>query len=433
MNKRLIIILYLVAVPFFVFSQKLNDKAIKHAEQIEQKVIEWRRHFHQFPELSNSEFETAKYIESHLRSLGLEVQTGVAHTGVVAILKGANPGPVIGLRADIDGLPVKERVDIPFASKQKGTYMGKEVDVMHACGHDTHIAILMGAAEVLSGMKNELSGTIKFIFQPAEEGPPPGENGGAKMMIEEGVLKNPDVDVIFGLHINSGTPVGHIKYKSGGIMAASDRFIIKVKGKQTHGSTPWGGVDPIAVSAQIIQGLQQIISRQTALTEEAAVITVGQINSGVRFNIIPEEAEMIGTIRTLDTEMQDLIHEKIRLTATKIAESAGAVAEVEIQKHVPVTYNDPKLMEWSIASLQKATKPGNTYVMKAVTGAEDFAFFQQEIPGVYFFIGGAPENAEGGMSLGQHHTPDFYVDESGMLTGLKAMLHLSLDYMNRKK
>lgn len=431
MKKILLLLCCGLSGSFFAHAQNRNQLVDSKSAAIEKKVIEWRRHFHQYPELSNREYETAKYIAKHLENLGLEVQTKVAHTGVVAILKGSKPGPVVGLRADIDALPVVERVDLPFASKQKGEYMGKEVGVMHACGHDTHTAILMGVAEILAGMRNELSGTVKFIFQPAEEGPPPGENGGAKMMIEEGVLKKPDVEVIFGLHINSGTPVGHIKYKTGGIMAASDRFELKIKGQQTHGSTPWGGVDPIVVSAQIIQGFQHIVSRQTELTNEAAVITVGQMNSGVRFNIIPEEAELIGTIRTLDVEMQDKIHEKMRLTATKIAESAGASAELDIQKHVPVTYNDPDLMEWAIPSLRKATKAGLVYPMKAVTGAEDFAFFQKEIPGVYFFIGGAPAEASGKLNLGQHHTPDFVIDESGMITGVKAMLHLTLDYMDK--
>ena len=308
-------------------ARSLKETIDQKADQIESKVIEWRRHFHQYPELSNREFNTSKKVAEHLQSLGIEVETGIAHTGLVGILKGKKPGPVIALRADMDALPVVERVDVPFASKVKSTYLGNEVGVMHACGHDTHIAMLMGAAEILSGMKDQLSGTIKFIFQPAEEGAPPGEEGGAGLMVKEGVLKNPDVDVAFGLHIGSGQPVNTLSYKPGGALAAADRFTITVQGKQTHGARPWGGVDPIVVSAQIIQGLQTIISRQTELTNEAAVISVGKIQGGVRNNIIPESCEMVGTIRTLDPNMQKIIHEKIKRTATLIAESAGATAE----------------------------------------------------------------------------------------------------------
>ena len=281
------------------------------ADQLEQQVIEWRRYFHQYPELSNREFKTDEKVTAHLKKLGMEVRTGVAHTGVIGILKGAKPGPVVALRADMDGLPVVERVDIPFASKEKSTYLGQEVGVMHACGHDTHVAMLMGAAEILTGIKNQLAGTVVFIFQPAEEGPPPGEEGGAELMVKEGVLKSVNADVVFGLHINSMLEVGKIRYKPEGTLAAADQFTIKVKGKQTHGSMPWGGVDPITVAAQIINGLQTIISRQTELTKEAAVISVGKIQGGVRNNIIPEECEMIGTIRTLDTPMQRIIHEKL--------------------------------------------------------------------------------------------------------------------------
>jgi len=313
-----------MSLPLFA-QNEVRTKIDALADKIEPKVIEWRRHFHQHPELSNREFKTAEMVAAHLKKLGMQVQTQVAHTGVVGILKGGKSGPVVALRADMDGLPVTERVDITFASKVRSTYNNLDVGVMHACGHDTHVAILMAVAEVLTELKDDLHGTVKFIFQPAEEGAPPGEEGGARMMVKEGVLENPKPEVIFGLHISSKTAVGKITYRPGGLLAAADRFIIKVKGKQTHGSTPWTGVDPIMVSAQIINGLQTIISRQTELTEEAAVISVGLIRGGVRSNIIPEECEMIGTIRTLNTDMQKIIHEKIRLTATKIAESAGAV------------------------------------------------------------------------------------------------------------
>ncbi|MBL3654769.1 amidohydrolase [Fulvivirga sediminis] len=432
---KITLTILLVLCFYCTFSQSsLNKTAISKAQDLESQVIEWRRYFHEHPELSNREFETSKKIAKYLTSLGMKVEEGVAKTGVVGLLKGGKPGPVVALRADIDGLPVTERTSVPFASKVTTEYEGVKTGVMHACGHDTHIAILMGVATVLSQMKTDLPGTVKFIFQPAEEGAPAGEEGGADLMIKEGVLANPKPDVIFGLHISAGTPVGQINYKPGGAMAASDRFSIKIKGKQTHGSSPWNGVDPVVVSAQIINGLQTIISRQTMLTKEAAVITVGKINGGVRFNIVPEEVMLTGTIRTLDTTMQNMIHKKVQLTATKIAESAGATAEVTIQKMVPVTYNEPSLTDMMLPSLEKAAGPGNVKLINAVTGAEDFSFFQEKIPGLYFFIGGQPLSSdEPEVTLGGHHTPDFYIDESGLITGMKAMLHLTIDYMQKKK
>lgn len=391
-------------------------------------MIDWRRDFHQFPELSNREFRTAEKVAAHLQSLGLEVQTGIAHTGVVGLLRTGKPGPVIALRADMDALPVTERNTLPFASKERTVFNGQETGVMHACGHDTHVAILMATAEILSRHRNELRGTIKFIFQPAEEGPPAGEEGGAYLMVKEGVLQNPDVDVIFGLHIQSISPLGRITYRPAGLLAASDWFSIKVKGRQSHGSAPWMGIDPIVVSAQIIMGLQTIVSRQTELTKEAAVITVGRIQSGIRENIIPEEAFMAGTIRTLDEGMQQQIHEKIKLTAEKIAESAGATAEVVIEKKTPVTFNDPQLTEKMVASLRKAAGAENVIRINAVTGAEDFAFYQQKVPGFFFFVGARPPDMDP-EKVPAHHTPDFMIDERGMLTGLKAMLQVTLDYM----
>lgn len=430
--KSLFTLLALFVSALFVSAQSINEKADGIAEKIEKKMIEWRRHFHENPELSNREFNTAKKIAEHLKSLGIDVQTGVAKTGVVGILKGGKPGPTVALRADIDALPVTERTPVPFASKAVSEYNGVQTGVMHACGHDTHIAILMATAEVLAGIKKDLPGTVKFIFQPAEEGAPPGEEGGAKLMVKEGVLKNPDAEVIFGLHIAAGLTAGHIDYKPGGALAAADRFVIKVKGKQSHGSAPWTGVDPIVASAQIINGLQTIVSRQTELTKEAAVISVGMIKGGVRNNIIPEEVEMIGTIRTLDTEMQKLVHEKIKLTATKIAESMGATAEVDIQLGYPVTYNDEKLTAKMIPTLQRVAGSENVHLVNAVTGAEDFSFFQKEIPGLFFLLGGKPREAAAGSSLEGHHTPDFYVDESGLLLGLKSMVNLTLDYMQMK-
>lgn len=413
-------------------SAALQSKLDKQSKEIEGKMIEWRRDLHKNPELSNREFKTAAKVAEHLKSLGMEVRTGIAHTGVVGILKGDKPGPVIALRADMDALPVTERNDLPFASKVKTTFNGQETGVMHACGHDAHVAILMSVAEVLSKNKSDIKGTIKFIFQPAEEGPPAGEKGGAGLMVEEGVLENPKVDVIFGLHVRAISKLGVIEYKPNGFMAASDWFTIKVFGKQSHGSRPWIGIDPIVVSSQIIAGLQTIISRQTDLTEEAAVISVGRINAGIRENIIPENLEMSGTIRTLNADMQKIIHEKIRLTATKIAESAGARAEVIIDKKTPVTYNDEKLTRQMLSSLQKAAGEKNVTEVNADTGAEDYAYYQEKIPGLFFFVGACPPDADPAKAA-SHHTPDFIMDERSMLTGLKAMLQLTVDYMYAPK
>jgi len=408
--------------------QKLYEEIDEQTDKIFDQVVDWRRHFHQNPELSNREEETAKFIADYLRDLGIKVEAGVAHTGVVGVLEGGKKGPVVGLRADIDALPVKERADVPFKSTKTTTYLGKEVGVSHACGHDAHIAMLMGAAKILSNMKEELQGTVKFIFQPAEEGAPPGEEGGAELMVKEGVLEDPDVDVVFGQHINSQTEVGKIRYRPEGTMAASDRFVITVNGKQTHGSTPWTGVDPIVTSAKIIEGLQSIISRQTELTKAAAVISVGKIESGVRNNIIPEEAEMIGTIRTLDTGMQDIIHRKIRHVVTKTAESMGATAEVKIEEGYPVTYNDPQLTEQMLPTLQGIAGSDDVILSDAITGAEDFSFFQKEVPGLYWFVGGMPK----GMNPAEappHHTPDFYIEEEGMKLGIKSMVGQTVDFM----
>jgi amidohydrolase len=424
-----IIFCFALANSFAQVSPKLQSKFEQLAKEIEPKMIEWRRHFHQYPELSNGEIKTAARIADHLKKLGIEVQTGVAKTGVIGLLKTGKPGPVIALRADMDALPVTERNSLPFASKEQTVFNGQETGVMHACGHDTHVAILMAVAEILSKNKSDLKGTIKFIFQPAEEGPPAGEEGGADLMVKEGVLENPKVEVIFGMHIQSISPLGRITYRPAGMMAASDWFTIKVKGKQSHGAAPWMGIDPIVVSAQIINGLQTIVSRQTELTKEAAVITVGRIQAGVRENIIPEEALMAGTIRTLDAGMQQKIHEKIKLTATKIAESSGATAEVVIVNKTPVTYNDIALTEKMVGSLQKAAGAENVVRINAVTGAEDFAFFQQKIPGFFFFVGAMPPDQDPNK-VPAHHTPDFMIDERGMITGLRAMLNVTLDYMN---
>lgn len=424
MNKYISIALLL----FGSFAIAQHSKLEKDYNAIESKVIEWRRDIHQNPELSNREFKTAEKIADHLKSLGIEVQTGVAHTGVVGLLKGKQAGKVVALRADIDALPVLERNDLPFKSTVTSEFLGENVGVMHACGHDTHTAILMGVAEVLSKNKDKIKGTVKFIFQPAEEGPPPGEEGGALLMVKEGVLKNPDVDAIFGLHINSQTPVGVIRYKSGGTMAAAQSFTINVKGKQSHGSQPWSGVDPILISAKIIDGLQTIISRESKLTNEAAVITVGKIKSGVRFNIIPESAEMIGTIRTLDYGMKDHINKRMMEMVPAIAKAYGGDATIEIRDATDITFNDPELVQQMLPTMKRIAGDANIQTQKAVTGAEDFSYFSREVPGFFFFLGGmTPGNTESFP----HHTPDFLIDDSGLLLGVKTLTEMSLDYLNK--
>lgn len=398
-----------------------------HFNDVESKLIEWRHHIHENPELSNREFKTAEYVAKHLKSLGIEVQTGVAHTGVVGLLKGNKKGKVVALRADMDALPVVERNNLPYKSKVRSIFNGQETGVMHACGHDTHVAILMGVAEVLSKNRN-FPGTIKFIFQPAEEGPPTGEKGGAKLMVEEGVLENPKVDAIFGLHINSGTHVGKITYKPGGMMAASQRFVINVKGKQAHGSTPWQSVDPIVASAQIINGLQTIISRESQLTKEGAVISVGSIHSGIRFNIIPESLEMIGTIRTLDRDMKELIRTRMEEMVPAIAKAFRAEATIDIQDGADITFNNELLTKKMIPTLQRVAGEKNVIEIKAITGAEDFSYFQNEVPGLFFFLGGTPLSMKESEAP-SHHTPSFEVDDAGMKLGVEAMSNLAVDYL----
>ena len=406
----------------------LNARMDKTAEGLEKKVVAWRRDFHQHPELGNREFQTAAKIAAHLQSLGMDVKTGVGKTGVVGVLKGGKPGPVVALRADMDGLPVTERVDLPFKSETKVEYNGQQTGVMHACGHDTHVAILMGVAEVLASVKSDLRGTVKFIFQPAEEGAPTGEEGGAYLMVKEGVLENPKVDAIFGLHINSQTEVGTIKYRPGATMAAVDSYAIKIKGKQTHGAAPWSGVDPIVTSAQVVMGLQTIVSRNVTLTDNAAVVTVGALHSGIRQNIIPEEANMIGTIRTFSPESQQLVHRRINEIATNIAESAGAKADVKIDIMYPVTYNDPKLTDQMIPSLEAVAGKTNIKLTPAQTGAEDFSFYQQKVPGFFFFLGGMTKGKKA-SEVAPHHTPDFQIDEGGFVLGMKSLCRLTTDYM----
>ena len=397
---------------------------------IEQKVIDWRRDIHEHPELGNREVRTAALVTKHLKTLGMDVQTNVGVTGVIGVLKGGLPGPVIALRADMDALPVLERTPVSFASKVKTIYNGSETSVMHACGHDSHVAILMGVAEVLSEMQKDLKGTVKFIFQPAEEGAPKGEEGGAELMVKEGALKNPNVDVIFGLHINAQVEVGKITYRPGGMFAGVGDLKITVKGKSSHGAEPWSSIDPIVTSAQIINNLQTIISRNVNITRNAAVVTIGSIHGGNRSNIIPEEVEMLGTIRTLSDTDEELIFDRIRQIVTKTAEANGAEAIVELpySSHYPVTFNNIELTTKMLPSLKKAAGESNVILVPAETGAEDFSFFANEVPGLYFYVGGLPKGQDPKTSA-SHHTPDFFLDESGFMLGVDAMVNLVADYM----
>lgn len=406
----------------------LKAEIDRAADALEGQVIEWRRHFYQHPELSNREFETARTIASFLEGLGLEVRTGVAHTGVVAVLDTGRPGPVIALRADMDALPVPDRSGVPFASTATAEHEGAVVAVKHACGHDAHMAMLMGAAQILTDMRDQLRGQVKFIFQPAEEGAPAGEEGGAEMMIREGVLRDPDVEAIFGMHIWATTPTGQIDYRPGGLMAAADRFQITVRGVQTHGSTPWTGVDPVVAAAHVVTGLQTIVSRRTELTREAAVISVGQIEGGVRNNIIPEEVRMVGTIRTLDAQMRERLHEEIHLTATRIAEAMGATAEVEIFGGIPITFNDPALTERMLPTLRSVVGDDRVVHVNAVTIAEDYSFFQEQVPGLYVLLGGLVDGLEP-HEAAPHHTPEFRINEDALKIGVRAHAHFAVDYL----
>ena len=407
--------------------KSLDAKVAAMIDPEMKKVIAWRRDFHQHPELSNREFRTSGEIAKFLSSLGLQVQTGVAKTGVVALLVGGKPGPVVALRADMDALPVTERTALPFRSLDSVEYNGKITGVMHACGHDSHVAMLMGAAEILSSIKKDLKGTVKFIFQPAEEGPPSGEDGGAKMMVKEAVLENPRVDVIFGQHISSGNRVGSFTYRSGSVSAENDIFRIVVKGRQSHGASPWSGIDPIVVASQIVTALQTIVSRNLPLTTQPAVITVGSFHSGNRENIIPEEAVLTGTIRTLDSNMRNTIHSRMRELVTRMAESAGATADIKISMEDAMLVNDPALTSQMIPVLRRLAGDSGLVEVNAGMGAEDFAYFAQKVPGFYFQTGALPEGKKSSEVL--HHTPDFQIDEQGMEWGLRAIVLLTINYM----
>jgi amidohydrolase len=434
MNRLLLIPVFFCA--FSVSAQKgnLKKQTLQTISETESKCINWRRDFHQHPELGNREYRTTGIISAHLKKLGLEVTDSVAHTGVLAILRGGKPGPVIALRADIDALPVTERVAIPFASKARTTYNNMETGVMHACGHDAHTAILMAVAEVLSKHKSDLKGTIKFIFQPAEEGVPKGETGGAKQMVAEGVLKNPDAEVIFGLHTDAQLLSGQISYRPAGTMASACDFKITIKGKQTHGSEPWNGVDPVVISSYIITQLQTIVSRNVNLRENPAAVTVGSFHSGIRFNIIPETAELTGTIRALTDADEKLMYGRLKDIAESTAKSMGAEAIVEIPytTYYPVTYNNPPLTEKMLPSLREAAGENNVVLMPPKTGAEDFSFYAKEIPGLFFFLGGRPANKTKAEAA-PHHTPDFFLDESSFTTGIKAFCNLVMDYADNWK
>ena len=408
---------------------ELDSLIAQHADRLNEKVIAWRRDLHANPELGNREFRTGKLVADHLHALGLdEVKEKVAYTGVIGILKGGKPGPCVALRADMDGLPVTEETDVPFKSKARTQWNGVESGVMHACGHDTHVAILMGVAEILAGLRAEICGTIKFIFQPAEEMPPAGEEGGAQLMIKEGCMENPHVDAIFGLHITSKMHAGKIGFRPGPFMASADTFRIFVRGNQTHGAQPWSGVDPIVVGSQIVMGLQTIVSRKMNLTEEPSVVTVGSFHAGNRSNIIPDEAKMEGTIRTFDEKHRADIHQFIEKISTLIAESGGAKAHVHIETGYPVTVNNTPLTEWAVPVLQRAIGEANVSQCPKTCGAEDFAFYQRQVPGLFFNIGCTPpdQNCKYAPS---NHSPRFYVDESGLKVGVKALTTLALAWL----
>ena len=428
-------IIILAALLFSISGYSQNDSERKKiaaaADKIEGQVIAWRRDIHEHPELGNNEIRTSGLIAKYLQSLGIEVKTGIAKTGVVGILKGGKSGPVVALRADMDALPITERTQVPFASKVKTMYNGKEVGVMHACGHDSHVAMLLGVAEVLSSIKNDLKGTVKFIFQPAEEGAPAGEEGGAELMVKEGVMENPHVDVVFGQHINSQLEVGKIAYRPGGTLAGVNDMKIIIKGKPSHGAYPWFSVDPIVVSAEIINNLQTVVSRNLNVTENAGVVTIGAINGGNRGNVIPDQVEMLGTIRSLSRDDEKMMIERVRQIITKTAEANGATAEIYLPytSHYPVTFNDVALTEKMLPSLRKSAGDSNVVLKPATTGAEDFSFYQEKAPGLFIFLGGMPKG-EDPKDAPAHHTPNFYIDESGFKLGVEAMANLTVDYMN---
>jgi amidohydrolase len=422
-------LLLIPAMP--ALAQDLATSVDQKVRALETKIIAWRRDIHQNPELSNRELRTAKLVADQLRKLGMEVKTGVAKTGVVGLLKGGKPGPVVALRADMDALPVTEESDLPFKSTVKTDYLGQQVGVMHACGHDAHVAILLGVAEALASVRDQIPGTVKFIFQPAEEGPPPGETGGAPLMVAEGVLENPKPAAIFGLHVISGVPAGMITYRSGSLMASADWLYITVKGKQTHGAWPWSGIDPVVTSAQIVTGLQNIVARQIDVSKEPAVVTVATIHGGTRKNIIPDQVEMTGTIRTFDEGMRQDVHARIKHIAESIAEANHAQAEVRIDKAVPVTVNDPALTEKMIPTLKRIGGDGGSRPHQRVMVAEDFSYFQEKIPGLFYFVGVTPKDQDMAAAA-PNHSPRFHIDESALVQGTRSLAALAVDFLSTR-
>jgi amidohydrolase len=419
-------LLLIPAMP--ALAQDLASTVDQRIRALEPKIIAWRRDIHQNPELSNREVRTSKLVADQLRKLGIEVKTGVAKTGVVGLLKGGKPGPVVALRADMDALPVTEESDLPFKSTVKTEYLGQQVGVMHACGHDAHVAILLGVAEALASMRDQIPGTVKFIFQPAEEGPPPGETGGAPLMVAEGVLENPKPAAIFGLHVISGIPAGMITYRAGPLMASADWLYITVKGKQTHGAWPWSGIDPVVTSAQIVTGLQNIVARQIDVSREPAVVTVATIHGGTRKNIIPDQVEMTGTIRTFDEGMRQDVHARIKHIAESIAEANHAHADVKVEKAVPVTVNDPALTEKMLPTLKRIGGDGGSKPHQRVMVAEDFSYFQEKIPGLFYFVGVTPKDQDMAAAA-PNHSPRFHIDESGLLQGARSLAALAVDFL----
>ena len=433
-TRHATVALVLLAAPSLALAQTaanpLTAQIDRLAGELTPQVVAWRRDFHQHPELGNRETRTAKVIADELRRLGYEVKTGVGHTGVVALLKGAKPGPVVALRADMDGLPVTEQVDLPFKSTAKSTWNGQQVGVMHACGHDNHMAIVLGAATIFARMKDQLPGSIKLIFQPAEEGPPAGEQGGAELMVKEGVLENPKVDAIFGLHVFP-MHAGTIEYRSGPLMASGDGFTIRITGKQTHGAVPWGGIDPIVIGAQIVMSLQTIVSRTVNITETPAVLTIGAFNGGNRFNIVPETVELLGTLRTFDEGVRKAIQHRIQEIVTKTAEMAGGKAEISYDIGYPVTVNDPALTERMAGTLKRVAGVENVKVGSLTGTSEDFSHYQMKVPGLFFFLGVTPKDKDV-KTVPVNHSPLFFADESALPVGVRALTNLALDYMFAK-
>jgi amidohydrolase len=437
--RKILLAVALTFVGAFAFSQKkgqtpdLKPQIDALAAKYQEQLISWRRHIHANPELSNREVQTAAYILEALKPLGLEIKSGIAHHGIRAILRGGKPGPVVALRADMDALPVTEVVDVPFASKAVGEYNGAKVGVMHACGHDTHVAMLLATAYVLNDMKAELPGTVMFIFQPAEEGAPAEEGkAGAELMLREGLFNDIKPNAVFGLHVFAGLPTGTLSYRSGPFLAAADRFQISIYGKQTHGAKPWAGNDPIVVASQVIMGIQTIASRQLEVTKEPSIITVGKISGGVRNNIIPDSVQLLGTIRTFNEAMRADIHSRLIRTAQNIAEASGARAEVYIERQYPVTDNHPPLSNWSDGILRNMATSQKVVMPDKETGAEDFSFFQQQVPGFYFKLGVTPPaDLEAGKAVAINHSPSFYVDEAALIVGVRAMANLTVSFLQQ--